>query len=69
MQIAAQALMVTSLAYIPASIAALITMCSPLIVLPASLWLFRNRECIGFLVVLGMVITIGGVALTLLQTR
>lgn len=69
MQVVAQGLMIASLVHIPASIAALITMCSPLVVLPASLLLFRNRERIGFLVVLGLLITIGGVALTMLQTR
>lgn len=67
MQLMGQALMIASLAHIPASIAALITMCTPLIVLPASLLLFRNREGIGPAVVLGMLITIGGVALTTLQ--
>lgn len=69
MQVLAQALMIASLAHIPASIAALITMCTPLIVLPASLLLFRNREGIGFFVVLGLAITIGGVVLTMLHTR
>ncbi len=69
MQVLAQALMIASLAHIPASVAALITMCTPLIVLPASLLLFKNREAIGPFVVLGLAITIGGVALTMLQTR
>lgn len=67
MQVVAQTFMIASLAHIPASIAALITMCTPLVVMPASLLLFRNREGIGFFVVLGMLITIGGVALTMLQ--
>lgn len=67
MQLMGQALMIASLAHIPASIAALIAMCTPLVVLPASLLLFRNREGIGPAVVLGMLITIGGVALTTLQ--
>ncbi len=65
MQILAQVCMVAALAHIPASIAALIALCSPLVVMPASLLLFRNREGIGLFVVLGMVITMGGVALTL----
>lgn len=67
MQVIAQTLMIASLAHIPASISALITMCTPLIVLPASLLLFKNREGIGFAVVLGMLITLGGVALTVVQ--
>ena len=65
MQILAQVCMVAALAHIPASIAALIALCSPLVVMPASLLLFRNREGIGLFVVLGMLITMGGVALTL----
>lgn len=69
MQVIAQAFMIASLAHIPASVAALITMCTPLIVLPVSLLLFRNREGIGFFVVLGLAITIGGVALTVLQSQ
>lgn len=69
LQVVAQACMIASLAYIPASIAALITMCTPLIVLPASLLLFRNREGIGPFVVLGLGITMSGVALTMLQPR
>lgn len=67
MQVVAQTLMIASLAHIPASIAALITMCTPLVVLPVSLVLFKNREGIGFAVVLGMLITLCGVALTVLQ--
>ena len=67
MQILAQVCMVAALAHIPASIAALIALCSPLVVMPASLLLFRNREGIGLFVVLGMLITMGGVALTMVQ--
>jgi drug/metabolite transporter (DMT)-like permease len=67
MQVIAQTFMIASLAHVHASIAALITMCTPLVVLPASLLLFKNREGIGWLVVLGLVITLAGVGLTLLQ--
>ena len=67
MQILAQVCMVAALAHIPASIAALIALCSPLVVMPASLLLFRNREGIGLFVVVGMLITMGGVALTLVR--
>lgn len=37
--------------------------------LPASLWPLRNREGIGLSVVLGMLVTVGGVGLTLAQAR
>lgn len=69
LQIIAQTLMIASLAHVPASIAALISMCTPLVVLPVSLVLLRNREGIGPFAVLGILITIGGVALTMLQPR
>lgn len=69
LQVLAQALAIAALAHIPASVAALVTMCTPLIVLPASFLLFKNREGIGFSVILGMLITLGGVALTMLQTH
>jgi len=44
-------------------------MCTPLIVLPASFLLFKNREGIGFSVILGMLITLGGVGLTMLHAH
>ena len=69
LQVMAQALAIAALAHIPASIAALITMCTPLIVLPASFLLFKNREGIGFSVILGMLITLGGVGLTMLHAH
>ena len=67
MQVVAQTMAIAALAHIPASIAALITMCTPLVVVPVSLVLFKNREGIGIAVVLGMLITLGGMALTMLQ--
>ncbi len=67
MQIVAQTLLIASLLHIPASIAALVSMSSPLVVLPLSLLLFRNRERIGFAVVFGILITLAGVGLTVLQ--
>lgn len=69
MQFTAQSLVIASMAHIPASFAALISMCSPLIVLPVSLVLFRNSEGIRLSTVLGMAATIAGVALVVLQTR
>lgn len=66
MQLTGQALMIASMAHIPASFAALITMCTPLVVLPLSQALFRNREGIGLHAVLGMLATIVGVAMMML---
>jgi len=69
LQLVAQTLVIASLAHVPASISALITMCTPLVVLPVSLLVFKNREGIGPFVVLGMFITMAGLALTMLQPR
>lgn len=63
MQFAAQALMIASMQYIPASFAALITMCTPLVVLPVSFVLLRNEEAISTRTVLGMFVTVAGIAL------
>ena len=63
MQFAAQALMIASMKYIPASFAALITMCTPLVVLPVSFVLLRNEEAINAGTVLGMLVTIIGIGL------
>ena len=63
MQFAAQALMIASMKYIPASFAALITMCTPLVVLPVSFVLLRNEEAINSGTVLGMLVTIVGIVL------
>lgn len=62
-QFTAQALMIASMKYIPASFAALITMCTPLVVLPLSYFVLRNQEAISIRAVVGMLVTIAGVAL------
>lgn len=69
MQLTAQVLMIASMAHIPASFAALITMCTPLVVLPLSFVLFKNSEGIRYHTVLGMLATIAGVVLLMLYGR
>ena len=54
------------MAHIAASFAALITMCTPLVVLALSFVLFKNSEGIRYHAVLGMLATIAGVVLLML---
>jgi drug/metabolite transporter (DMT)-like permease len=61
--ISAQTCLILSLKYIPVSVAALITLCTPLLVFPMSYLLFRNSEKITPLTLLGGILTLAGVAL------
>ncbi len=61
--ISAQTCLILSLKYIPVSVAALITLCTPLLVFPMSYLLFKNSEKITPLTLLGGVLTLTGVAL------
>jgi drug/metabolite transporter (DMT)-like permease len=61
--ISAQTCLILSLKYIPVSVAALITLCTPLLVFPMSYLLFNNSEKITPLTLLGGALTLGGVAL------
>jgi drug/metabolite transporter (DMT)-like permease len=66
LQFVAQALVIASMRFIPASLAALISMCSPLAVMPISYFVLRKREKLGAATVLGICITLVGVALVIL---
>lgn len=61
--ISAQACLIVSLKYIPVSVAALITLCTPLLVFPLSYLVFKNSEKVTRLTLLGGVLTLAGVAL------
>ena len=63
MQLGGQALMIASMNFIPASYAALISMSTPLVVLPLSLITLRSKKGITPHTILGMLATIAGVAL------
>lgn len=67
MQLIAQALMILSLHYIPASFSALISMGSPLVVLPVSHFLLRTGEGLRPLTVAGILLTLLGVGLLALN--
>lgn len=65
-QFLAQALVIASMKYIPASMAALISMCTPLVVLPVSYFALRNDERLSWVTVLGIAITLAGITLVVL---
>lgn len=63
LQVCAQTLMIASMRHIPASYAALISMGSPLVVLPVSYYVLRTDRGLTRLTLAGMLLTIFGVAL------
>lgn len=65
--ITAQMLTIASMSYIPISIAALITLCTPIFVIPASHVLFGREERITVPVVLGTALTLAGIAVIVLR--
>jgi drug/metabolite transporter (DMT)-like permease len=65
--ISAQTCLIVSLKYIPVSVAALITLCTPVLVFPMSYLLFNNSEKITALTLLGGLLTLGGVALIVVR--
>ena len=65
--ITAQMLTIASMSYIPISIAALITLCTPIFVIPASHVLFGREERITARVVLGTALTLAGIAVIVLR--
>ena len=66
LQFIAQSLVIASMKYIPVSVAALISMCTPLIVMPLSYFLLRNHEKLNWVMALGIFITLCGAAMSLL---
>ena len=65
--IAAQMCMIASMRHIPVAVATVITLCTPLVVLPASYWLMKNQERLGPATLIGAAITMGGVAAIVLR--
>jgi drug/metabolite transporter (DMT)-like permease len=65
--ITAQMLTIASMRHIPISIAALITLCTPIFVIPASHVLFGHEERITVRVVLGSALTLAGIAVIVLR--
>ncbi len=65
-QFLAQALVIASMKYIPAGMAALISMCTPLVVLPVSYFALRNDERLSWVTVLGIALTLTGITMVVL---
>jgi len=65
--ITAQTLVIASMAYIPVSITALITLCTPLLVFPLSYFLLRNEEQLSLATLAGSLVTLSGMALLILN--
>ena len=69
MQFLGQCLVTASMNYIPASLAALISMCTPLVVMPISYFFLRKQENLNLATVLGICITLSGIVLVVLYGR
>lgn len=69
LQFLAQGLVIASMKYIPAAVASLISMSTPLVVLPLSYFVLRKQENLTPAVVLGIAITLSGIALVVLYGR
>lgn len=66
LQFLAQSLVIASMKYIPVSVAALVSMCTPLVVMPVSYFVLRNQEKLNRVMVIGILITLGGTAMSLI---
>jgi drug/metabolite transporter (DMT)-like permease len=60
--ICAQMATVASMRYIPVAVASVITLATPIVVLPVSYWVLKNQERIGARTLVGAVVTLVGVA-------
>jgi len=47
--------------YIPVAVATVITLCTPLVVIPVSYWLLKDRERLGLATLIGAAVTMAGV--------
>lgn len=68
LQFVAQSLAIASMKFIPASVAALISMSTPLIVMPLSYFVLRGQQKMSAASVIGICITLTGIALVILHS-
>jgi drug/metabolite transporter (DMT)-like permease len=61
--IAAQMCLIGSMRYIPVSVAALMTLCTPVLVFPLSYWLLKDRDAVTAATLAGAGLTLVGMAL------
>lgn len=65
--ISGQICSIGAMRYIPISVAALMTLCTPLLVFPLSHWLLKSREEITPALLVGSVMTLAGIAIVVLR--
>jgi drug/metabolite transporter (DMT)-like permease len=65
--ITAQMCMIASMRHIPVAITTVITLCTPLVVIPFSYWVLKNRERIGLRMLVGAALTMAGMAVVALR--
>jgi drug/metabolite transporter (DMT)-like permease len=65
--ISGQITTIASMRYIPLSLAALVGLCTPLLVFPMSYWLFKNQERLSMTVLMGSALTLLGMAVVVLR--
>ena len=65
--ISAQMVVISAMKYAPVSVVALITLCTPLLVFPASYFLLKNDEGINPRTVVGAALTLAGIAMIILH--
>jgi drug/metabolite transporter (DMT)-like permease len=65
--ITAQMCTIASMRYIPVAIAALVTLCSPLLVFPLSYWLLKNSDAVTGRTVLGCALALLGIVMIVLR--
>ncbi|MBL0422432.1 DMT family transporter [Ramlibacter sp. AW1] len=69
MQFVGQSLVTASMNYIPVSLVALISMCTPLLVMPLSYFAMGKQENLSLAAVLGICLTLSGIVLVVLHGR
>ena len=65
--ISGQICTIASMRYIPLSVAALVTLCTPLLVIPLSVYFFKDQEALRVTALLGAVLTLMGITLVILR--
>lgn len=65
--ISGQITTISAMRYIPLSVAALVSLCTPLLVFPMSYWLFKSQEKLTLTVIFGSALTLLGMALVVMR--
>ena len=65
--ISGQITTIASMRYIPLAVAALVGLCTPLVVFPMSYWLFKNQERVTLTLVFGSLLTLFGIGIVVLR--